>query len=62
MNNVTLIVYDMTGKEVHNVNYGSQSKGSYNVTIDASNFTSGNYFYSLIANGNRLTKRMVVTK
>lgn len=62
MNNVKLIVYDMTGKEVHNVNYGNQAKGSYNVTIDASDFTSGNYFYSLIANGNRLTKRMVVTK
>lgn len=62
MSNVKLIVYDMTGKEVHNVNYGNQTKGSYNVTIDASEFTSGNYFYSLIANGNRLTKRLVVTK
>lgn len=62
MSNVTLVVYDMTGKEVHNVNYGNQAKGSYNVAIDASEFTSGNYFYSLVANGNRLTKRMVVTK
>lgn len=62
MNEVKLIVYDMTGKKVHNVNYGSQAKGSYNVVIDASAFTSGNYFYSLLANGQRLTKRMVVTK
>ena len=62
MNKVKLIVYDVTGKEIYNVNYGAQAKGSYNVTLDASEFTTGNYFYSLIANGNRLTKRFVVTK
>ena len=62
MDNVILIVYDMTGKEVYNKNFGSQVKGSYNVSLDASEFTSGNYFYSLISDGNRLTKRMVFVK
>jgi hypothetical protein len=62
MDNVRLSIHDMTGKHVHDVNYGNQTKGSYNVTIDASNFTAGNYFYTLFANGQRLTKRMVVTK
>ena len=62
MDNVTLVVYDMTGKEVYNQAYGNQTKGSYNVSLDMTNYTSGNYFYSLISNGNRLTKRMVVAK
>lgn len=62
MDNVTLVVYDMTGKEVYNQAYGNQVKGSYNVSLDMANYTSGNYFYSLISNGNRLTKRMVVVK
>lgn len=62
MDNVKLIVLDMTGKEVYNEKFGSQAKGSYSVTLDASEFTSGNYFYSLISNGNRITKRMVITK
>ena len=62
MNNVTLVVYDMTGKKVHDVNYGNQVKGSYNVSLDMTDYSSGNYFYSLIGNGNRFTKKMVVVK
>ncbi|MCB0401276.1 MAG: T9SS type A sorting domain-containing protein [Flavobacteriales bacterium] len=62
MTAVKLVVYDMTGKEVFTQNFGGQAQGSYNVAIDASEFTAGNYFYSLIADNNRLTKRMVVTK
>lgn len=62
MNSVKLIVFDMTGKEVMNQNFGAQAKGTYNVSLDASELNAGNYFYSLVANGQRLTKRMVVTK
>ena len=39
-----------------------KTKGSYKINLDASNLNAGNYFYSLIADGNRLTKRMVITK
>jgi hypothetical protein len=62
MKNVTLVVYDMTGKEVYNENYGNQVKGSYKVSLDMTDYTSGNYFYSLVGNGNRFTKKMVVVK
>ena len=62
MDNVKLIVLDMNGKEVYNQAFGSQAKGSYNISLDVNEFASGNYFYSLISNGNRLTKRMVITK
>jgi len=62
MKNVKLSVLDMTGKEVYNSAKGNQVKGSYNVTLDVSNFSAGNYFYTLTGNGNRMTKRMVVIK
>jgi hypothetical protein len=62
MDNVTLVVYDMAGKEVYRAANGSQAKGSYNVSLDVSEYNAGNYFYSLVGNGNRLTKRMVVVK
>ena len=62
LKNTANIYNHMTGKEVINENYGAQAKGTYNVSFDASNLEAGNYFYSLIANGQRLTKRMVVTK
>ena len=42
MNKVKLIVYDMTGKKVYSQEFGKQAKGSYSVTLDASEFTSGN--------------------
>ena len=62
MNSVKVVVFDMTGKEVMNQNFGAQAQGTYNVSFDASNLNAGNYFYSVVANGHRLTKRMVVTK
>ena len=62
MNNVKLIVYDLTGKEILREEYGNQAAGLYNVNLDVSELNAGNYFYSLIGNGSRLTKRMVVVK
>lgn len=62
MNDVVLIIYDMDGKEIHRTANGNQSKGSYNVMLDVSGYEAGNYFYSLVSGGNRLTKRMVIVK
>ena len=62
MKSVKLVVYDMTGKEVFTSAKGNLTKGSYNVKLDVSNYNAGNYFYSLIGDGNRMTKRMVVIK
>lgn len=62
MNNVKLIVYDLTGKEILREEYGNQAAGLYNINLDVSELNAGNYFYSLIGNGSRLTKRMVVVK
>lgn len=62
MANVSVVVYDVTGKEVANFNEGSKAKGLYKINLDASNLDAGTYLYSVIGNGNRLTKRMTITK
>jgi hypothetical protein len=45
--NVTLTIYNITGQEVAKVINGSQVAGSHEVTWNASNLSSGIYFYKL---------------
>ena len=63
---VTLKIYDITGKEVMTLVNAQQKSGYYTVQFNASNLSSGNYFYKLIAssNGNEsvVTKKMTVIK
>ncbi|HEY5122781.1 MAG TPA: T9SS type A sorting domain-containing protein [Ignavibacteria bacterium] len=63
---VMLKIYDITGKEVMTLVNTQQNAGYYTVQFDASNLSSGNYFYKLIAssNGNEtvITKKMTVIK
>ena len=63
---VTLKIYDITGKEVMTLVNTQQKSGYYTVQFNASNLSSGNYFYKLIAssNGNEsvITKKMTVIK
>ncbi len=47
--NVKLIVFDVLGREVATLVNKEQSAGSYEVQFDASNLTSGIYFYKLHA-------------
>lgn len=64
--NVTLKVYDMTGREVSNLVNSFQKAGSYNTTFNASSLSSGVYFYKLtVASGinhTEKTMRMILTK
>jgi hypothetical protein len=59
---VTLKVYDMLGKEVKTLVNGMQNAGYYTVSFDASQLSSGVYFYRLNANGFSSLKRLVVLK
>jgi len=62
MLNVKLIVYNILGSEVATLVNQRQSSGNYSVTFDASNLTSGIYFYRL-QNGSFVeTKKMVLLK
>ncbi|MEO8446745.1 MAG: T9SS type A sorting domain-containing protein [bacterium] len=61
--NVSLKIFDVSGREVVNLINEKQTSGSYDVTFDAGNFSSGVYFYSLSVEGKNIdTKRMVVLK
>ena len=59
---VSLIVYDMLGKEVATLVNEQLKPGTYEVDFDGSNYASGIYFYKLVAGEFAETKRMVLIK
>jgi hypothetical protein len=59
---VTLIVYDMLGREVAVLVNGEKPAGTYSVTWNAANLTSGVYFYKLTAGNFTQTKQMLLLK
>ncbi|MDQ3020975.1 MAG: T9SS type A sorting domain-containing protein [Bacteroidota bacterium] len=61
-NNVSIKVYDISGKEVATLVNEIQEAGYYAIDFDGSNFASGAYFYKLVTNGFTDTKRMILLK
>ena len=59
---VTLLVYDVLGREVSTIVNERESAGSYTVTFDARGLASGVYFYRLTAGSVVLTRSMLVLK
>ncbi|MBA4250931.1 MAG: hypothetical protein C0425_08180 [Chlorobiaceae bacterium] len=59
---VTLKVYNVIGQAVATLYSGFQKEGSYSINFDASELTSGIYFYTLNAEGFTSTKKMILTK
>jgi hypothetical protein len=59
---VTLKVYDVLGREVANLVNEVKTAGNYIVDFDASNLSSGVYFYSIKVNGFTDVKRMMLIK
>ena len=60
--NVTLKVYDLTGREVATLVNGPQSAGSHTVQFDGSGLASGTYLYKLDADGAQLSRTMILMK
>ncbi|MCI0450254.1 MAG: T9SS type A sorting domain-containing protein, partial [Chlorobi bacterium] len=60
--NVSISVYDASGKEVAVLVNGFKTKGNHSVDFNASNFSSGVYFYKLKADGFEETKKMLLVK
>jgi len=58
----TLIVYDVTGKEVATLVNEYKSAGKHQMDFNASTLASGIYFYKLVAGNYTETKKMVVLK
>ncbi|PLX26411.1 MAG: hypothetical protein C0600_10885, partial [Ignavibacteria bacterium] len=60
---VSLIVTDLYGREVRRpLDRSFEEAGSHQMQFDAAELPSGVYFYSLIAGGQRHTRKMVVLR
>lgn len=57
---VSLEIYSVTGQKVFAVDKGQLVQGRHTVDVPVYNMESGTYYYSINANGNRLTKKMVI--
>ena len=58
----SLKIYDISGKEISNLLNSNIQAGTYEVLFDASDFSSGAYFYKLESNGYIETKKMFLIK
>jgi hypothetical protein len=59
---VRLVIYDILGRQVKTLIDEHRQPGAQNVTFDASNFTSGVYFYCLRAGEYSETRKMILLK
>lgn len=60
--NVKLIVTDILGREVATLVNDELAAGNYNINFDASNISSGVYFYTLITENFKQSKKMILMK
>ena len=59
---VSLIIYNLAGREVLRVFDENKNPGDYNATITGLNLTPGTYYYKLTSDDNTLTQKMIVLK
>jgi hypothetical protein len=59
---VSLVVYDMLGRQVSVLANENMNPGEYEVVWNSANMPSGVYFYTLKAGENSFTKKMVLIK
>ncbi|MBS1552537.1 MAG: T9SS type A sorting domain-containing protein [Bacteroidetes bacterium] len=59
---VSIILYDLTGRQVANLVNEVKTAGYYTVSFNASNLASGMYFYRITAGNFVSTKKMVLVK
>ena len=63
LSKVSLIVYDITGKEVKRlIDNEMKAASKYTVQFNAGNLTTGVYFYSLISSNFKKTKKLILLK
>ena len=58
--NLSLLVTNMTGQKVIEMNKGQVAAGNHTFIIDASNLQSGIYFYTVTAGTSQVTRKMIV--
>jgi hypothetical protein len=60
--NINLVICDMLGRELYQISNEYLKAGSYTFTWDAREFSSGIYFYRLVADDYVETKKMILIK
>jgi hypothetical protein len=58
--NLSLVVTNMTGQKVIEINKGFVTAQTHTFSIDATNLQSGVYFYTVTAGDSQVTKKMIV--
>ncbi len=61
-NEVSLALYDVTGKLIKSINEGNLSAGMHTITLETSTIDAGVYFYTLTVGDQILTKKMTIMK
>ncbi|MFI5149820.1 MAG: T9SS type A sorting domain-containing protein [Bacteroidia bacterium] len=59
---VVFSVYDISGRIVMEQKEGTQAAGKHTISLNASSFTKGIYFYSVKANGSSLSRKMIISE
>jgi hypothetical protein len=59
---VSLMVYNVKGEKVATLVNGAKAEGSYEISFNAKGLVSGTYFYSLICEGFKETRKMVLLR
>ncbi len=59
---VSLVVYDILGKEIARLVNGIQTEGEHSVSFDGSNLPSGIYVYRLMGTNFNISKKMLLIK
>jgi len=55
-------IYDLNGRLVENLYNGTQNSGNYNITWNASSYSSGIYFVKLQTNQSTITEKLILIK
>jgi hypothetical protein len=58
---VSLVVYDASGRPVQTLASGRHAAGRYTATLDASSMAAGVYFYTLSSGKNTVSAKLTVT-
>ena len=59
---VEITVYNILGNKIATLVNGIKSAGNHSVSFNASNLSSGIYFYKIVTNGFVQTKKMILEK
>lgn len=62
MSDVKIIIYDISGKELEILVNESVRAGQYEVNWNAANYPSGVYFYTILADEYKETRKMILVK